>query len=740
MKITIEAHDVLYNGLVLPSFARIYCNEQFINSDDETVIYGDPSGTNYIKQVAVTNSAGVATIAPFSGANRIDSTVDSNGVTISTYALSLHDSAGRLLVILYPSIKIPLTPTTTSWDDLIAYLHLPNQPMRYDYYTKAEIDRQLLAYTSTALNASIVTKGVTRLSTTPVDPNTPIAVGDTDTRLPVNITTYGDELFEAVDAIGSTETVLQITRPVAVDANLTVPANISLDVQGTGLIVVSGGNTLTIGNLQDPGNRQIFSGGGTVKFAAGAVERMNIAWRADSADVTAEIDELLLSCADNGGGTIFFPEGEWQTRGRHVIPTGTVIEGCNAAFAGELAAAGGSRIVLVDDGRALFTISDSFSNGIFRNIHLDGDSQTTTTGVLCEGTYPNSSGGLRFENVTINYFTDGFYLHSLPAASQWQFAQISFSNCSFSSNSNSAVRCNTVNTGLSFDSCIFGVLVGGWVFDLANCGTFNAIGCEFAGLSGTASCDVNGIPGATMAEGVVRTTGQHLPLNFVGCQDEGFRYFIYNTASDGLYSSFNLSGCLVQSIIMLTASCVVNSINSNYRSKTFKDSGFTDSRIVSIGDHVQATDLCGNVVSPPELTDFSAGSIVVMQTDFFADTITHRLPVAVESTLETEQFSLTETQALTPFGTAAMDCLLSNRWTITPSNGVTINASNVVAGKKYYLTVLTSGVSSFVITFGTAFKSTGTLATGVVSGKYFIVEFYSPDTTNIIEVKRTTAL
>lgn len=76
----------------------------------------------------------------------------------------------------------------------------------------------------------------------------------------------------------------------------------------------------------------------------------------------------------------------------------------------------------------------------------------------------------------------------------------------------------------------------------------------------------------------------------------------------------------------------------------------------------------------------------------------------------------------------------------TPSQSETINFGTAAGftGVEVFLEVITSGTSSFTLTFGTNTKSQGTLATGTTSAKYFIVTFVS-DGTNWVEVSRTTA-
>lgn len=80
-------------------------------------------------------------------------------------------------------------------------------------------------------------------------------------------------------------------------------------------------------------------------------------------------------------------------------------------------------------------------------------------------------------------------------------------------------------------------------------------------------------------------------------------------------------------------------------------------------------------------------------------------------------------------------------YTLTPAHTATINAvtTGAVAGRAYFLVVTTSGTSSYTLTFGTAFKTTGTLASGTANGKVFVIQFIF-DGTNFNEVSRTTAM
>jgi hypothetical protein len=96
--------------------------------------------------------------------------------------------------------------------------------------------------------------------------------------------------------------------------------------------------------------------------------------------------------------------------------------------------------------------------------------------------------------------------------------------------------------------------------------------------------------------------------------------------------------------------------------------------------------------------------------------------------------------ALTSSSTIALNSTLGNIFTLVPAHTATINCATVPAtGQEITLRILTSGTSSFTLTFGTNFKSTGTLATGTADAKVFVIKFVS-DGTNMNEVSRTTAM
>lgn len=78
--------------------------------------------------------------------------------------------------------------------------------------------------------------------------------------------------------------------------------------------------------------------------------------------------------------------------------------------------------------------------------------------------------------------------------------------------------------------------------------------------------------------------------------------------------------------------------------------------------------------------------------------------------------------------------------TITPTGAATFNASGGTTGQLAVFSVTTSGSSSFTLTWGTNFKTTGTLATGTVTAKKFSVTFICLDGTTWQELARTGAM
>lgn len=100
---------------------------------------------------------------------------------------------------------------------------------------------------------------------------------------------------------------------------------------------------------------------------------------------------------------------------------------------------------------------------------------------------------------------------------------------------------------------------------------------------------------------------------------------------------------------------------------------------------------------------------------------------------------VTDGYALLANGTLALGFATKGVVRVTPTATGSFTTTVPPAGTRCTLIVLTTGTTSFTMTFGTGFKSTGTLATGTVAARYFIFQFIS-DGTSVIEASRTVAI
>jgi len=90
-------------------------------------------------------------------------------------------------------------------------------------------------------------------------------------------------------------------------------------------------------------------------------------------------------------------------------------------------------------------------------------------------------------------------------------------------------------------------------------------------------------------------------------------------------------------------------------------------------------------------------------------------------------------------GTTAMAFATVATRKVTPTATATFTTTVPAAGTCCQLLILTSGTTSYTITFGSGFKSTGTLATGTTTGRVFCIHWIS-DGTNLYENGRTAAM
>lgn len=135
------------------------------------------------------------------------------------------------------------------------------------------------------------------------------------------------------------------------------------------------------------------------------------------------------------------------------------------------------------------------------------------------------------------------------------------------------------------------------------------------------------------------------------------------------------------------------------------------------------------LTSGTNLTTPESGSVEFDGTNFYATT----------NSLTRNALQLASVTALIAGQTIIVPFATSNVFSLIPNFAATLNATGGTAGCFYSIVVTTSGTTSYTLTFGTAFKTTGTLATGTSSAKVFTINFVY-DGTNFNEVSRTTAM
>jgi hypothetical protein len=96
-------------------------------------------------------------------------------------------------------------------------------------------------------------------------------------------------------------------------------------------------------------------------------------------------------------------------------------------------------------------------------------------------------------------------------------------------------------------------------------------------------------------------------------------------------------------------------------------------------------------------------------------------------------------KALATSGTIAVT-MDRPEFTITPTADCTVNATGGTPGDYCTFVITTSGTRPYKMTFGTNFKSTGSLTTGTASGKVFSISFICKTPTSWVETARTTAM
>lgn len=108
------------------------------------------------------------------------------------------------------------------------------------------------------------------------------------------------------------------------------------------------------------------------------------------------------------------------------------------------------------------------------------------------------------------------------------------------------------------------------------------------------------------------------------------------------------------------------------------------------------------------------------------------------SSIYQNDIPLRKTATATAGSTVTLNASTASTHRLTPTSAETIIVTGGESGQELNLITTSSGTNNYTLTFGSGFKSTGTLSMGSTDAKVFVVGFIS-DGTNFNEKSRTTA-
>lgn len=115
--VTIAAGDIAeYHGNGVPTTARLFANQTFTDSTGVLVAQGSPRKPEFYQTFAVSMVGTTVRIA----SGDAFSTVDSSNA-LARYTLVLYDANNRALMTVFTQLRIPATPSSTTWEALRQY-------------------------------------------------------------------------------------------------------------------------------------------------------------------------------------------------------------------------------------------------------------------------------------------------------------------------------------------------------------------------------------------------------------------------------------------------------------------------------------------------------------------------------------------------------------------------------------------------------------------------------------------
>jgi hypothetical protein len=391
MAVTIASFTFDYSRAGSTGYLRFYADSEFFDPDGVFHPAQAAGGRDYLKEVAFTVASNVATVPSFT----LPATWDEAAGARSSVTVYVLDSNRQKVGILVSDFRIPSLPAITSWGALLTHNTDVATIRDTDTYTKQQTDYQIAQAEFHSQPATTTTLGGVRTSVAPVDAAIPIARVTNDP-LVIDAKEYAS-LSAAIDAIGVTDTTLNISTALTVTADKTVPSNVTLRFVGAGRISVNAGMTLTFAAgshvIGEP--RKLFAGSGTVAISSNHHKfEINPVWFADGSGTLAD------------PWTGWSAKTPWASHNSYRFTPGFYSYSLSPAFArpGIRLYGRGAYLLYTGSGAIMDFLASSHSPG------------TWTYGVYAEGFMldgVNASHGLYLANTQVSIFRD-FVVRNMP--------------------------------------------------------------------------------------------------------------------------------------------------------------------------------------------------------------------------------------------------------------------------------------------------------------------------------------
>ena len=215
-------------------------------------------------------------------------------------------------------------------------------------------------------------------------------------------------------------------------------------------------------------------------------------------------------------------------------------------------------------------------------------------------------------------------------------------------------------------------------------------------------------------------TTQTITLPVTSTLTTGWTFHIVNNSTGHL--TVNSSGANLVATVIPNTTLMVTCIGTTLTTAADWEFGFTDfGSVTGTGSVVLAT---GPAITGGSINNMTVGATTA---------------ATVKGSSLTSESIITDGFITHANGTLALAFGTDGVCKVTPTATGTFTSTVPAAGTRSTLIVLTTGTTSFTMTFGTGFKTTGTLATGTVAARHFVFQFIS-DGTSLIECSRTVAI